>query len=155
MSIIKPLLVITLIASCSLGLAEENKRSGKIVSFEGKVDMQQEGKKDWIPVEKGMILNENDILRTKGNSTAVIDVSGVSGEEITLEVEELSQFMIVELVKDEKKKTHKTLIDLAIGKVLIKAKEMRSKESEFEVKTPTSVVGIRGTTFSVEVEAIE
>ncbi|MBL7071597.1 MAG: FecR domain-containing protein [Candidatus Omnitrophica bacterium] len=156
MGIIRFLLTIALIVSfISSGAAEESMRSAVIVSFEGRVDVQREGEKYWIPVENGSILNERDLLRTKPASRVVIDVTGITGEEITVEVEESSQLMIVEFIKDEEKKAHKTLIDLAIGKVLIKAKEIRSEESEFEVKTPTSVVGIRGTTFGVEVEAIE
>ncbi len=155
MGIMKKLLTITLIAGCSLVWAEAGMRSAVIVSFEGKVDVQREGGKYWIPAERGMILNEGDLLRTKANSGAVVDVTGITGEEITMEVQESSQLMMAELIKDEESKTHKTLIDLAIGKILIKAKEIRSEESEFEVKTPTSVVGIRGTTFGVEVEAIE
>lgn len=150
------MLVIMLIVSfCSFGLSQETERSGRIVSFKGKVEVQRGAEKTWTSAEVGMILDEGDKIRTKENSRAVMDVTGVSGEEATVEIKELSQLMIVELVKDEEKKAHKTLLDLAIGSVLIKAKEMQSEESDFEIKTPTSVTGIRGTAFAVEVEALE
>jgi hypothetical protein len=156
MNIIRIMLVIILIGSCcSFGLSQEAERTGKIVSFKGKVEVQREGEKLWTPAKVGIVLNEGDKLRTRENSRAVLDLTGVTGEEATVEVEELSQLMIVELIKDEEGKAHKTLLDLAIGKILIKAKEMQSEESEFEIKTPTSVTGIRGTAFAVEVEALE
>ena len=147
--------LILLLSFTSSGIAQEGMRFAEIIGFEGTVEIQREGEKYWVPAEKGMVLNEGDLLRTKGGSTATVDVTGITGEEITLEVQESSQIMIAELIREQKKKSHKTLIDLAIGKVLIRAKELKSEESEFEIKTPTSIVGIRGTTFDVEVEAIE
>lgn len=156
MKILKKMLVITLIVSlASLGFAEETKRTATIISFEGKVDVQREGDIKWIPGKEGMVLNEGDVVRTKENSRAVLELTGIAGEEATVEMEENSLLMLTELIMDEEKKSHKTFLDLAVGRILIKAKEMRSEESDFEVKTPTSVVGIRGTVFAVEVEAVE
>ena len=156
MKILNFMLVITLIVSlASLGFAEETKRTAAIISLEGGVDVQREGDIKWIPGKEGMVLNEGDVVRTKEDSRAILELTGIAGEEATVEVEENSLLMLAELIMDEEKKTHKTLLDLAVGKILIKAKEMRSEESDFEVKTPTSVVGIRGTVFVVEVEAVE
>lgn len=156
MKILRAVLVITaIVCLCSLGLTEEIKYTAEIVSFKGKVDVQVKGELIWIPAKIGMVLNEGDIVRTKEGSRAIMSLKGIAGEEATVEVEENSLLMLAELIKDEEKKTQKTLLDLAVGKILIKAKEMRSEESDFEVKTPTSVVGIRGTAFGVEVEALE
>ena len=156
MKILRGVLVITLIVSLySLGFTEEVKYKAEIASFKGKVHVQTNGELTWIPAKVGMILNEGDVVRTKEGSRAILDLKGITGEEATVEVEENSLLMLAELIKDEEKKTQKTLLDLAVGKILIKAKEMRSKESDFEVKTPTSIVGIRGTSFGVEVEALE
>ncbi|MBN1688101.1 MAG: FecR domain-containing protein, partial [Candidatus Omnitrophica bacterium] len=44
-----------------------------------------------------------------------------------------------------------TLLDLAIGKVLVHASKLQG-ESKFEVRTPTSTTGVRGTVFEVSVE---
>ena len=56
---------------------------------------------------------------------------------------------------DPKADTSKTLLDLAMGEILIKAQKVHGEKSQFEVKTPTSIVGVRGTTFNVKVEAVE
>ena len=68
---------------------------------------------------------------------------------------ENSQLMLRELKKDKRTGTENTLLDLAVGKILVKAQKLRDPDSKFEVKTPTSVVGVRGTNFSVQVEAVE
>ena len=62
---------------------------------------------------------------------------------------------MAELIGNKEEGTQKTLLDLAIGKILIRAKKLHSEEEKFEVKTPTTIVGVRGTTFAVEVEALE
>ena len=62
-----------------------------------------------------------------------------------------SELTFAELVKDDATGTQKTLLDLAIGQILIKAAKLNTAESKFEVKTPTSVVGVRGTKFAVRV----
>ena len=43
-----------------------------------------------------------------------------------------------------------TLLDLALGKVLVHVEKLQGK-SKFEVRTPTALTGVRGTTFTVEV----
>ena len=58
-------------------------------------------------------------------------------------------------LKDDQAGTQNTLFDLSLGEILIKAKKLHSEKSKFEVKTPTSIVGVRGTTFSVTVEAVK
>ena len=72
-----------------------------------------------------------------------------------VDVSEKSQLSLATLVKDTTSGLKKTLLDLAIGQVLIKAEKLDTPDSKFEVKTPTSVVGVRGTKFSVRVEALE
>ena len=154
MKITKIIIILLLIQGFILpAFSEEAKRSAKIISFKGKVEVRLVGKK-FIPAETGMVLGEGDIIRTYLGSSAIVNLDG-SGETATVEVKEGSQLMLAELIADAEKQTKNTLLDLAIGKVLIKAQKLHSEESRFEVKTPTSVVGVRGTTFAVEVEALK
>ena len=110
--------------------------------------------KTWIPAKVGMVLNQGDIIRTKKDSWALLNLDGAA-ETANLELKENSQLKLAELVENKKEATQTTLLDLALGEVLIKAKKLHSEKSRFEVKTPTSIVGVRGTTFSVSVEALE
>ncbi|MBU1134212.1 MAG: FecR domain-containing protein [Candidatus Omnitrophica bacterium] len=137
----------------SWGFTEDVKRVSKVIDVSGKVIVKPSGEKGWIPVQKGMIISEGDILKTKVNSWALLNLNG-SGETATVEVEENSQLAFTELTKDDQG-VEKTFLDLALGKLLIEAKKLESEKSKFEVKTPTSIVGVRGTTFAIEVEAID
>jgi hypothetical protein len=62
---------------------------------------------------------------------------------------------MAELLQDKDKETQRTLLDLSIGEILIQVDKLQAEKSSFEVKTPTSMVGVRGTTFSVKVETME
>ena len=150
MKTIKLVLTAIFLLSCvSLVCAEETMRIAKVSEFEGTVEMKI-ASNAWAPAQKGAELKQGDIIRTKANSWAVLDIEGS-----TVEVKQNSQMKLAELVADKAKDSQKTLLDLALGEVLIKAKKLDSEKSRFEVKTPTSIVGVRGTTFSVAVEAVE
>lgn len=130
----------------------------QILKIKGSALVRLQGKEDWAVANEGMILNQGDIVKTSPNSMLVLEIIGLKsdqGEATTVDIEENSQLLLAQLIKDEKKNTRKTLLDLAIGKILIKTKKIHTAESQFEVKTPTSLVGVRGTTFSVQVEAVE
>ncbi|MBM3249954.1 MAG: FecR domain-containing protein [Candidatus Omnitrophica bacterium] len=137
----------------ALGLAENVKRVASIMEFQGTVEVKM-GKAAWQSAQKGMTLNPGDMIRTKKNSFALLNVDG-KAETATVEVKENSQVKLSELLENKKDGTQSTLLDLALGNILIKAKKLHSEKSKFEVKTPTSIVAVRGTTFSVAVEAIE
>ena len=145
------LIIVALV--CSV-FTEEVERTAKIIDFDGSVQVRIMGQRRWAFAENGMVLSEGDILRTKRNAWALVNLDG-DGETATVTVQENSQLLISKLTKDEKEGTQQTLLDLGLGKVLIEAEKLHSEKSKFEVKTPTSVIGVRGTTFSVEVEALE
>ncbi len=137
----------------SLGLTQEGKRIATVSKIKGTVEVMTP-QKTWIPAKVGMVLNQGDIIRTKKDSWALLNLDGAA-ETANLELKENSQLKLAELVENKKEATQTTLLDLALGEVLIKAKKLHSEKSRFEVKTPTSIVGVRGTTFSVSVEALE
>ncbi len=147
------LLFVFVVGAAGLVSADEELRTASILEIDGDVDVKSSGQA-WVPAKQGMTLNQGDIVKTGNNSSAVLNVDG-TGETATVDLDENSQLLFSELLIDKEKKTQSTLMDLAIGKILIKAQKLHSDESKFEVKTPTTVVGVRGTTFSVEVEAIE
>ena len=155
MKMSKLICILGLILSLSFAAsAEETKRKAKILQIRGNVEVMLLRQRQWIPARRTMLLSEGDIIKTGRNSWAVLNLDGLA-ETATIEIEENSQVMLSELTKDERKNTQDTLLDLGIGKILIKARKLHSPDSKFEVKTPTSVVGVRGTTFSVTVESLE
>ena len=146
-------MIILIMCLSSLGFAEEVERTAKIIDLEGTVKAKLAGG-SWVPAEVGMLLHERDIIKTGHNSTAMLNLDG-DGKTATVDISEDSHVMLAELIGDKEEGTQKTLLDLAIGKILIRAKKLHSEEEKFEVKTPTTIVGVRGTTFAVEVEALE
>jgi len=155
MKSLKTICVLLLVACLAcFAFADEIKRVAKITSITGDVNVKVYGEADWVPAEKGMILNEGDMIRTKADSWAHLMLNG-KGQTANVEVEENSKLLLSQLITQGKKGTQQTLLDLAIGEILIKAEKLHTSESKFEVKTPSSIVGVRGTKFSVRVEAIE
>ena len=153
LKIICVLILVTCLAC--FAFTEEVKRVAKIISITGDVNVKLYGEETvWMPAKKGMILNEGDMIRTKSDSWALLSLNG-EGQTANVEVEQNSKLLLSELVMEEEKGIQRTLLDLAIGEILIKAEKLDTPESKFEVKTPTSIVGVRGTRFSVRVEALE
>jgi len=152
----KKILCAVILASIAVSTAlsaEEVRRTAKIIGIEGVAEVRPAGE-TWIAAAVGMELNEGDIIKTAADSAAVLNLDG-SGETATVHISESSQLKIPRLTGDKEKGTQKTLLDLAIGKILIRARKLHSEEEKFEVKTPTTIVGVRGTEFAVEVEALE
>jgi len=151
---LKFLLVLGLILGVtSAAIAAEKGRIASITEIEGKVQVKLAGER-WKAAEVGMVLKQKDAIRTRRNSTAVLNVNG-NAQTAIVQMKENSHLSLAKLIEDAKKGSQKTLLDLSLGSILIKAQKLHSKKSSFEVKTPTSIVGVRGTTFSVIVEAIE
>jgi hypothetical protein len=135
----------------SVALAENTSRTAKILEMEGSVEVKA-ASGSWMPATVNMELKQGDMIRTKAKSFALLNVDGMA-QTATVEVKENSELSLAELTQNSGEKTQVTLLDLALGEVLIKAKKLHSEKSRFEIKTPTSIVGVRGTTFSVSVEA--
>jgi hypothetical protein len=145
--------LILVLGLSSSSLAQEAKRTATIIELKGKVEVSI-SKGPWQAAKPDMVLNQGDVIRTKANSSVLLNVDG-SAETATVEIKQNSQLRLLELLANEKERSQKTLLDLALGEILIKAKKLHSEKSSFEVKTPTSIIGVRGTTFSVTVEAVE
>ncbi|MFC1675259.1 FecR domain-containing protein [Candidatus Omnitrophota bacterium] len=154
MKTLKVILVLGLILGlATAAYAAQTLRISTIAAVNGTVEVKIAGGA-WMPAQVGMTLQQGDLIRTMEASSATVNLDG-NGETAMVRVKENSQMMIAQLVQDIEAATQSTLLDLALGSVLITAKELHSEKSSFEVKTPTSIVGVRGTTFDVTVEAIE
>lgn len=143
--------VLALLASSTF--AAETRRVATIAEITGTAEVKI-GSGKWAPAKVGMSLTQGDTIRTKAKSMAILDLDG-KARSAKVEIKENSLLTLAELAENKAKDTQKTLLDLSLGKILIMVQKLRQDNSKFEVRTPTSVVGVRGTTFSVAVEAIE
>ena len=145
--------LIFLFCFASSGFSDEIKRTATVTQLHGEVMLKNPGPGSWVTAKTGDILNEGSFIKTGAGAKAVIGVDG--GKTAVVDVSEKSLVSFASLVKDSSSGMKKTLLDLSIGQVLIKAEKLDTPDSKFEVKTPTSVVGVRGTKFSVKVDALK
>lgn len=153
MKILRLACIIVLVLGVAAVSCTAETRSAQVTSISGTAEMRQAGQDAWSPASVGAVLNEGDTLKTSAKSWALLNID--DGKIATVEVKEGSEMVIAELKSDSQTNTSQTLLDLAMGEVLIKAQKVHGENSRFEVKTPTSIVGVRGTTFNVKVEAVE
>lgn len=151
MNFFKTLAIVFCILFVSTPLFAEVGRVAEISNLEGAVWFRKSGTAEWKGAEKGMFLLENDEIKTGENAKAeiLLDAAGETGK---LDLAANTQMRFESMTKDPATNDKTTLLDLAVGKVLIKAEKLQ-RNSSFQVKTPTSICGVRGTLFEVTVEA--
>lgn len=125
----------------------EQAREVLIADLHGQVTVKQ-NQEEWKPALAGNVLKEKDEIKTGPGGYAELLMDG--GDVARLELKENSYFRINTMGFDKETGEKSTLLDLAIGKVLVHAEKLKS-DSKFEVRTPTSTTGVRGTVFEVEV----
>jgi len=124
-------------------------RHAEISEARGEVEIRKEGGV-WEPAQGGILLYEQDEIRTApgGFAEILLDQGASTGK---LELKEKSHLKLTTLDWDSQLGEKVTLLDLAIGRVLVHAEKLRGN-SRFEVRTPTATTGVRGTIFEVSVE---
>ncbi|OGX11988.1 MAG: hypothetical protein A2351_07735 [Omnitrophica bacterium RIFOXYB12_FULL_50_7] len=135
----------------SAPLFAEMGRVAEISNIQGSAWFRKSGTTEWKGAEKGMILLENDEIKTGENAKVeiLLDTAGETGK---LDLEANTQMRFDSMKKDSATADKTTLLNLALGKVMIKVEKLQGSSS-FQVKTPTSICGVRGTLFEVTVEA--
>ena len=133
--------------------AEETLRKATIKQLEGSAQVKLAGQ-EWQTAQIGMTLKQNDSIKTGDASWMLLQIDDGEGMS-SVEIAKNSQLEIAILTKDAASGSRQTLLDLAIGEVVVQAQKLYDPKSKFEVKTPTSIAGARGTRFSVKVEAAQ
>ncbi len=126
---------------------------GTFTTVNGRVDLLKPGIIRGISVNKGDAVNINDTIRTKSNSSATVTMPDGS----TITIAPSSRVVITKALIGEDGKRKQNRLKLLKGKVkslVTKSHEsgffsLFSSRSDFEVKTPTSIIGVKGTEFSV------
>ncbi|MFC1576121.1 FecR domain-containing protein [Candidatus Omnitrophota bacterium] len=157
MKMVKIFLVLAIMASMAVtNISAETARTAKIESLRGSAEVKHVNEKRWVPVKVGLVLNEGDIIRTKKNSETIISINGDT-ESAMLVLQENSHLTFFEMSENKDLARETTFLDLAIGEVLVTKHKIEDVTSEFEVKTPTSIVAVKGgsSKFSVSVEQID
>lgn len=136
---------------CSTSYAAANEKQVTIVDLKGNVEVMQAGSSSWVRAENFMKLGTGDTVKTEGDSYADLKFNGL-GEAALVRVEANSSMKIDAYVSSRFMQNRKITLDLAMGDILVKANKLK-EESQFQVRTPTSIVGVRGTGFKVHVSS--
>ena len=144
--------VAIMISGFGASLSAEGPRKVIVLKTQGTVETKM-GEEGWKVAEAGMELHQNDEIRTAENATAelLLDEGGATGR---LELKEKSRLRINSMELDQATKEKNTVLDLAIGSVLVHAEKLQG-DSKFQVRTANSTTGVRGTTFTVSAEPKE
>jgi hypothetical protein len=105
--------------------------------------------REWKPATDGMVILPGDEVKTAEKNFVEVLMDG--GKVGRVEIEEKSLFRIKSAETDAATGDKTTLLDLAIGKILVRAGALKGN-SKFEVRTPTALTGVRGTVFEVTVK---
>ena len=121
---------------------DETYRSIKVFKIEGTVEVSRNS--EVLEAYEQMMLKNNDEVSVGENESLILKLD--SDKYICLD--ENTKIKLISSEKD----SSKTVIELKEGKIIGEVKEKLKDDETFEVETPNSVMAIRGTTFSVEVD---
>ena len=138
------LVVIAIGVVCLILLLPKNEtyRSIKVFKVEGTVEVSRNS--EVLEAYEQMMLKNNDEVSVGENESLILKLD--SDKYICLD--ENTKIKLISSEKD----SSKTVIELKEGKIIGEVKEKLKDDETFEVETPNSVMAIRGTTFSVEVD---
>lgn len=133
--------------------SEETARNISVIDMAGKVEIMRDGTGIWASAVSDTKLGAGDIIRTGPGSRADLDFAG-KAQAAVVRVNENSSMKIDAYVSSEKIEDRKITLDLTVGDILVKVNKVKNK-SQFQVRTPTSIVGVRGTMFRVKTAVAE
>jgi len=137
---------VLLIAGASVSLYAQE-AVGKVISLDGTVEAKLDENGSWRTLNKKSDIYEKDTIKTGENSKVVlffVDETTVSvGAETTIKIEKL--------LCSPAQNHREGKLSVIMGKVRFNVGKLFSKDSSFEVRTPTAVAGVKGTSFIVYV----
>jgi hypothetical protein len=149
--IIKRLLYIMLILSlchfCGVALAEEDAASLSIMI--GTVEVRPHDTDVWMEATEGMMLFGGDKIRT--GADGMVSILFSNGSLVSLKQDTTFEIESLNISQDKKDVDYK--LQLTRGKLKAIVEEL-SDDSTFEIKTPTAVAAVRGTTYYLYVREV-
>ncbi|KJS85814.1 MAG: hypothetical protein JM58_07725 [Peptococcaceae bacterium BICA1-8] len=140
------LLMLTfIIGNATVVFATDELRVAKIKELKGEVLVKKIGGEKTFNAFNGMSLVQGDSIITKEGASVIIEVD----DETNITIDENTQININELSQDNTKQNKKTNFYLSAGQVWSSIKKKLNSGSDFLIRTPTALMGVRGTEFVV------
>jgi hypothetical protein len=141
------LLVMALVLPTAV-FAKDTDKAGKVTTVAGKAEVKKSGGSKKFNAFKGMAITQGDTIMTGSDGKITMDLD--SDKEVTIGTN--TTLVVSELVKSAKALSGKTSLSLLKGKVVISIKKKLDGDSRFEIETPTAIMGVMGTQFTVRYE---
>lgn len=135
--------------SGNLAMAADTLRVAKITAVQGDVKVLRAGGEKTFPAIKGMGLTQGDTIITGKDGRATLELAA----DKELKIGENSRVKISELVQSQETNADKTSLNLKAGQVYTNVKGKLSPGAKYEIRTPTAVMGVRGTQFFVSLSS--
>ena len=142
-------LTLVMIAPVSV-FAEETDRKAEVIGFEGDVSILKAGGEKSFEPEIGMVLSQGWQIITGKDSELVLTME----DDKEVKVGEKTYITLEELTVDEEG-NEKTGIRLWIGDVWSNIKEKLDIGESYEIRTPNTIMGAKGTKFIASYESDE
>ncbi len=113
------------------------------LSGQGQVKKRQGS--SWMAAQPNMILYEGDQIKILSKSRAEIILDNQS----VVRLAENSLLTIAKIEEVPAAKRQATSLDLSLGRLWTKATKFFNPGSRYEVRTPTAIAGVQGTTYQV------
>jgi len=126
-------------------MAADTLRVAKITAVQGDVKVLRAGGEKSFSAFKGMGLTQGDTIITGKDGRVTLELA----EDKELKIGENSRVMISELLKSLEDNADKISLNLKAGQVYTNVKNKLSSGAKYEIRTPTAVMGVRGTQFFV------
>ncbi|HCM43240.1 MAG TPA: FecR domain-containing protein [Candidatus Omnitrophota bacterium] len=125
----------------------------QVDELSGEVQLKVNAGESWKIAEKGMRIQQGGEIRTGKDSKAVIlvDENAAAGK---VDIYANTWVRVGVLGHSERAGAKRTLFDLALGQVFVKAQGV-SGDGTFQIRTPTSTSSVRGESASFEVKVEE
>ncbi len=116
-----------------------------ITYLSGQVQVKKRQSSSWMAAQPNMILYERDQIKVLSKSRAEIILDNQS----VVRLAENSLLTIAKIEEVPATKKHFTRLDLSLGKLWTKATKFFNPGSRYDVRTPTAIAGVQGTTYQV------
>lgn len=125
----------------------KSSRAAIVTEITGDVSVRKAGGSKTFTAYKEMTLNQGDFIITGSNSSLTLKIAD-RNDEVTLG--DNTEISITELLDSSEGKSSK--FKMWAGATWAKVKSLVSSEDEYEIETPTAVMGVRGTQFLTTVD---
>ncbi len=143
------LLLAFFLCSTSHSLFSTPDYSWLVLNVIGSVQTQTKDAPSALPLKEGNALHEGDTLKVGAGGSVLLKITGLPGEDSYTQLFENTELKMEKLSGKENGEISEVALNLILGEVFVNVEKL-PQTCDFQVKTPETVAGVRGTAFSAK-----